>query len=180
MFTEPHHVQCNLNVRSLHGCIFCTMKLITLIMSTPKGERAEYNLLTCSRLPKTYLLDLYTLYVGRNGDEATVEATLPLMASLHVETIIEPNEWLDCIKWSRFRQEGHLKSLEIFVSRPFFSQHLYAVGEKGNILVDSDGFTIKIHETTVQILCGESKVYCSNPKIVWVDRRKETTISKVN
>lgn len=147
-------------------------------MSTPRGERAEYNLLVCSRLPKTYLLDLYALYAGTEGEEMTVEAPLPSMTSLQVEELIEPREWLDCIKWSRFRRQGDRKCLELFVSRPLYSRHLYAVGKKGDILVDANGYTVKIHQSTVDILCGESRTYCSDPKILWVDCKKEATICK--
>lgn len=116
-------------------------------------------------------MDLYALYVGK-----TQEVSLPVQSSvvaMKVEKILDPSVWLNCIQWSRYRQEGDKKSLEIFVNRPVNSQMYYAVGTRGTILVGSNE-SIQIHASTVDILCGESKVSCSNPKIVWVDKQFKT------
>lgn len=144
------------------------MKLITLIMITPKGNRAEYKIFCCGRLPKTYLLDLYTLYIGKENKEESCSEHIQPITILQVEKIIEPNMWLDCVKWSRFRRQGQKECLEVFVSRPRNSQLYYAVGPKGTILISSNE-SVKIHQSTVEILCGKSTLHCSNPKIFCVD-----------
>ena len=137
-------------------------------MTTPRGESAEYNLLCCNRLPKTYLTDLYTLYTGKEG-ESLLTTSVQSITSMQVEKLIEPKEWLNCIQWSRFRREGEKKCLEVFITKPIHSELFYAVGEKGEVWVGTNGTTLKIHTTTVQVLCGESKMNCSNPKIYWID-----------
>lgn len=144
------------------------MKLITLIMTTPKGDRAEYKLFCCSRLPKTYLMDLYTLYVGKENQKESYPEHVQSIITLEVDTILEPSVWLDCIKWSRFRRQGQTECLEVFVSRPKESQMYYAVGPNGTILISLNK-SIQIHQSTVDILCGESKINCTNPKIFYVD-----------
>lgn len=144
------------------------MKLVTLILVTPTGERAEYSLFCCCRLPKTFLIDLYTLYVGKEQVEELLPEYVQSVTSLQVDTILEPSLWLDCLKWSRFRREEDKACLEIFVSRPKKSELYYAVGSTGALLIGK-GHTIRIHESTVKILCGESKSSCSNPKRMQVD-----------
>lgn len=144
------------------------MKLITLIMITPKEDRAEYKLLCCSRLPKTYLMDLYTLYMGKENQKESYPEHVQSIITLEVDAVIEPSVWLTCIKWSRFRRQGPTKCLEIFVSRPKESQMYYAVGPNGTILISLNN-TIQIHQSTVDILCGESKMHCSQPNIFYVD-----------
>lgn len=144
------------------------MKLITLIMSTPSGDRAEYTLLCCPRLPKTYLMDLYALYVGKE-QEVVLPEEVQSLTSLKVAEILDPSGWLECIQWSRFRREGEeRKCLEVCVSRPLKSQVYYAVGMKGNVLMNADE-SIQVHPSTVEILCGESKTSCLRPRAVWVD-----------
>lgn len=144
------------------------MKLITLIMTTPKGNRAEYKLFCCSRLPNTYLMDLYTLYVGKENQNVTEPKHVQSIMTWHVDTILEPSVWLKCIKWTRFRRQGQTKCLEVFVGRPKKSQMYYAVGPNGTIFISLNK-SIQIHQSTVDIWCGESKINCSHPKIFYVD-----------
>lgn len=152
------------------------MKPITLVMTTPKGEHAEYNLFCCSRLPKTYLMDLYALYEGIENQEQTVAEHVQSVTTLRVDKIVDPSLWINCILWSRYRRQGENASLELFVGRLKHSQMYYAVGTSGTLLM-SPSTTIKVHTSTIQMLCGESKTNCSNPKIYWVDR-KENCITK--
>lgn len=153
------------------------MKPITLVLTTLKGERAEYNLLCCSRIPKSYLMDLYVLYMGIENQNPTVTEPIQSVTTLQVEEIMEPNVWIDCILWSRYRQQGETACLELFVGRPKHSQMYYAVGTSGTLLI-SPSATIKVHESTIQILCGQSKMYCSNPRIMWVDQKLNKDICK--
>lgn len=139
-------------------------------MITPDGDRAEYTLLCCGRMPKTYLMDLYALYARKENQAESASEHVPPIVTLRVDALSDPSQWLDCIKWSRFRRQGERKCLEVFVSRPTQSQMYYAVGTKGDILIGPNE-SIKIHASTVNILCGESKTSCPSPKVVWVDRK---------
>lgn len=144
------------------------MKLITLIMTTPTGDRAEYKLFCCGKLPITYLMDLYALYVGKESPDETQPGYVQSITTLQVDKILEPNVWLDCIKWSRYRKQGERECLEIFISRPKESRGYYAVGPKGTLLISLNE-SIKIHQSTVDIWCGQTTMYCSRPKIFCVD-----------
>lgn len=122
-------------------------------------------------------MDLYVLYAGienraQSVDSAAAAAAEPVrsVTTLRVDEILEPGSWLNCILWSRYRQQGENACLELFVGRPKHSQMYYAVGTSGNLLMSPSG-TIKVHESTIQMLCGQSKTYCSNPRILWVDRK---------
>lgn len=152
----------------------CPMEVITLIM-VEKGNQAEYNVLCCSRLPKTYLMDLYALYVGKSQESSQPEWVQPIV-TMKVDKILDPSDWLDCIQWSRYRQEGDKKCLEVFVRRPINSQVYYAVGTRGTVLIGQNE-SIQIHTSTVDILCGESKLSCPNPKIIWVDKQLSTRLN---
>lgn len=149
------------------------MRPVTLIMVAGGENRAEYSLLCCERMPQSYLTDLYALYAGRESQGAAAAGRVPSVVTLRVDEISEPSLWLDCIKWSRYRRQGEeRRSLEVFVGRPTGSQLYYAVGPKGDVLVGGPNESIGIHESTVRILCGESKTGCPNPKAFWVDWKR--------
>lgn len=92
--------------------------------------------------------------------------------TLTVDKISSPDEWLNCITWSRYRQEEKKASLELFVKRPAKSEFYYAIGTNGTLLISrkNPNESIKIHENTVDVLCGKSRLYCNKPTIIWVDK----------
>lgn len=92
--------------------------------------------------------------------------------TLTVDKIINPGKWMYCIVWSRYRQEEKKASLEIFVKRPAKSEFYYAVGTNGTLLISRKNAneSIVIHENTVDVLCGKSRLYCNDPTIVWIDK----------
>lgn len=155
----------------MSGCHYCRMKVVTLILVKPDGSSAEYILLICSRVAKSYLVDLYSLYRGYAQPKENAEYVDSII-SLTVDEIFNPDEWLDCIAWSRYRQEEKKASLELFVKRPAKSEFYYAVGTNGTLLISrrNTSESIVIHENTVDVFCGRSRLYCNNPTIVWVDK----------
>lgn len=165
MFVDPHVVRSDRAGYCLRGCPRCAMKPVTLVMITPRGDRSETELFCCCRLPETYLADLYALYSGGGaGVGQTAPEHVRSVTSLVVDEIVDPKLWLDCVLWSRYRREGGAASLEVFVRRPRNSRSFYAVGIKGNVLTSPEE-SIRIHESTVGILCGKSKRDCPDPVI---------------
>lgn len=117
-------------------------------------------------------MDLYTLYVGKQQQEQVPPEYVSSVTTMPVDdAILEPSVWVECIQWSRYRRQGETKCLEVFVRRPCQSQLYYAVGMEGTILMNETDF-IQIHPSTVEILCGESKLSCLNPRVLWVDGKK--------
>lgn len=155
----------------MRGCHFCPKKIVTLILVKPDGSSAEFILFICSRVSKSYLIDLYSLYLGRAQQKENSEY-IESVIILTVDKISNPDDWLNCIVWSRYRQEEKKASLELFVKRPVKSEFYYAVGTDGTLLINqkNPNESIKIHENTVDVLCGKSKLYCNNPTIVLIDK----------
>lgn len=122
-------------------------------------------------------MDMYVLYMGIENQKQTVAEQVQSVTTLQVDKIVEPGLWINCILWSRYRQQADNACLELFVGRLKHSQMYYAVGTSGNLLI-SPSSTVKVHESTIKILCGQSKMYCSNPKIFWVDRNVSKDICK--
>ena len=149
------------------------MKTVTLILFTPTGSSAEFTLLICSKVSKSFLMDLYSLYVGYTLPEESLEYVESII-TLNVDKIINPDEWLNCIVWSKYQQIEKSASLELFIKRPEKSEFYYAVGISGILLLGrtNPNEMIKIHENTVEILCGKSRLYCNKPTIIWVDQNK--------
>lgn len=155
----------------MRGCHYCPMKIVTLITVEPDGSSAEFILLICSRVAKSYLVDLYSLYVGRAQQTENAEY-VDSVITLTVDKILNPDEWMNCIVWSRYRRQDKKASLEIFVKRPAKSEFYYAVGTNGTLLISRKNAneSIVIHESTVDVLCGKSRLYCNDPTIVWIDK----------
>lgn len=150
------------------------MKIVTLILVEPDGSSAEYTLLICSRVAKSYLFDLYSLYAGRAREKEKAEYVESII-TFAVDEIANPDEWLNCIAWSRYRREEKKASLELFVVRPAKSEFYYAVGTDGTLLIsrENPNESIAIHESTVDVLCGTSRLYCNKPTIVWIDKGRK-------
>lgn len=149
------------------------MKTITiLLVERASGKCAEFVLLICSRVSKSYLVDLYTLYLGRTQEqENNLSEYVESINTFTVDEISNPDVWLNCISWSRYRQRDEKASLELFIKRPKKSEFYYAVGTAGTLLINRKNAndSIKIHENTVDILCGKSRLHCTNPTVILVD-----------
>ena len=117
-------------------------------------------------------MDLYSLYAGYTQQNISAEYIESIIILNVDEILANPDEWLNCIVWSRYRQWEKKASLEMFVKRPKKSEFYYAVGTNGTLLINqrNQNETIKIHENTVEVLCGRSRLYCNKPTIVWVDK----------
>lgn len=164
MFVEPDHIQVG-GGHVLHGCPSCTAKYITLVLIAPDETRAEYNILTCENVFKTYIQDLYNLYTGKYKETQAHEFVEPVTA-VYVDEIIDPKEWLNCIKWSRYRREAENGSLELFVVRRNNCTFYYAIGPGGTLLVNRNNEFMKIHPSTVELLTGETRYTCRKPTLV--------------
>lgn len=117
-------------------------------------------------------MDLYSLYRGVDSSPTT-GSFVKDVTMLQVDEILNPEEWLSCVKWCRYRHlGGDSKSLELFVARPTRSGFYYSVGEDGALLVshENPNHSIKIHKETVETMTGESAEYCLRPTIMLVDR----------
>ncbi|GIY73865.1 hypothetical protein CEXT_54921 [Caerostris extrusa] len=134
-----------------------------------ESERMEYSLLICSKVPVSYLMDLYCLYRGINSPPMG-PFYVKTVTVLCVEKVVDPEEWLYCIKWSKYQSQCEHSSLELFISRRNRSLFYYAVGDVGNLLVSRENnHTIQIHSETVQMLTGITGEYCHKPAIYVVD-----------
>lgn len=140
---------------------------MTLILIASNGQRAEYKILTCEYVLKSYIQDLYNLYIGKFINQA--HELVQSATAIYVENVIHPKEWLNCIKWSRAQNMNNESSLELFVARSKNSSFYYAVGPSGNVLMNSNNDVLKIHNSTVEILSGNIKYICKNPKIICIE-----------
>lgn len=130
----------------------------------------EYTVLACKRVSVSYLMDLYALYLGK---DTTLVPPVPVksVVTLNVEKIIDPEKWLNCIKWARYQNQHTKLSLEWFIARPKNSGFYYSVGEDGSLLMPRNSYlnTIQIHPETVKTISGKSVRYCSKPTLCVVD-----------
>lgn len=170
MFVEPTNVDVGESY-VLHGCPACRAKLITLLLITPTGARAEYKLLICEQVSKAYLQDLYNLYIGRVRD-VTHEMVSPV-TTIYVDEIVNPKEWLNCVKWARYRCKSDLESLELFIDRPKNPNFFYALGTSGTMLIGKNEEIIKIHNVTLQTLTGKTTYTCRKPVINVIESRTQ-------
>ncbi len=154
---------------------------MTLILTTPGGEQSEYKVAICENVCKTYLEDLYKLY---NKDDRVIDLDsrqyelVESVTRLNVDEIVHPDEWLHCIKWSKFCRHEKDCSLEIFVARPKDSAFYYAIGSRGTLMVNRDNGIeiIKIHHNTVEVLSGETRYVCRKPMIEVIETKEPPLI----
>ncbi|KAG8173831.1 hypothetical protein JTE90_016320 [Oedothorax gibbosus] len=101
---------------------------------------------------------------------------------LNVNKIIAPNDWFNCILWSRYKHHGCEASLELFINRPKDSEFYYSVGEDGSMLMPRDTrlSVLTINPETVRTLAGQSVTMCPKPVLqVWEDKQSpETTAAE--
>lgn len=171
MFIEPRAIQTDCS----HGC---PAKCITLVLSNA-SKHTEYTLLlTCERVPVSYLMDLYCLYHETNAPTMG-RCFVKTVTTLEVDgpTTTSPENWLTCIKWSRYQRRGSDASLEWFIARPKRSAFYYSVGETGTLLVSRDdpSNTLKINKETVDVLTGYG-CCCSRPMVYRVDWNLEREV----
>lgn len=148
------------------------MMTMTLILKDKTLYQVEYNYLICSRVSTNYLMDLYSLFKGINANTQILSTTIGTVTMMLVDEIIDPEEWLHCIKWTRYRRlSDSRKSLEWFIARPTQSRFYYSIGEDGTVLVCSKPpqETLVISRDTVQTVLGESGKYCQNPTFIKID-----------
>lgn len=133
-------------------------------------EQREYSIAICSRVAQSYLSDLVTLYTGKE-QSATTSDYVQSVTNLNVTEIIDPSKWFKCIQWSYYRCNKNHKCLELFITRPSSSSLYYAVGEKGTLLVNRYNLKdlLKINDNTVDVLTGQSKLYCLKPTLKVID-----------
>ncbi|GBN13118.1 hypothetical protein AVEN_257698-1 [Araneus ventricosus] len=91
---------------------------------------------------------------------------------MNVEKVVDPEEWLTCIQWARYRWAEEKASMEWFIARPSNSMFYYSVGEDGSLLVprDSSMEMIQIHAETIKTITGNSSMFCKKPTIMKVDK----------
>jgi hypothetical protein len=143
------------------------------------GVEREYSYLICSRVPRAFVHDLYALY-SLKRIESSGSFIGPVLL-LRVEEIIDPEEWLRCVKWTRYRKVGHGDaSLEWFIARPKNSAFYYSVGEEGTLLLSKDDDdSIEIHRDTVCMFTKESSDFCHDPiltRINWNDGQNSKSV----
>lgn len=167
MFVEPSVIQSYGMCALHHGCR--SVKCISLILSSD-SERVEYTLLICARVPVSYLMDLYSLYRGIDT-RPTGPGFVQTVTTLNVDEIVNPEEWLHCLKWSRFQKRGQDSSLEWFVARPKGSTFYYSIGDSGTLLVSRENpcETLRVNRETVEMVSGNSVEYCVKPLVCRVD-----------
>lgn len=165
MFVVPDFIR-GTSAFVAYGCPHCTLKCFTLVLEA--DERKEYTLLACERVSASYLRDLFALYVGKDSQKVST-GPIQSIATLTVDTIINPSEWLNCILWSRYSQCGDKSSLEWCIRQADKAIFYYSVGEDGSLLVPQEGAMIQIHADTVQAMSGKSTAACKKPTLYVMD-----------
>lgn len=147
----------------VHGCPHCTLKCVTLVLDA--DERKEYTLLACDSVSVAYLRDLFALYVGKDSQQVSTSLIQPIV-TLNVDKIINPNEWLGCILWTRYKRSGDKSTLEWCIRQAGGrASFYYSVGEDGSLLVPQEGSMIQIHKQTVEVVTGLSTLLCRKPTL---------------
>lgn len=118
-------------------------------------------------------MDLYALYRGENAPQAPA-SFVKSITTMNVEKVLDPEEWLPCIRWARYRQVGNDASMEWFIARPTNSMFYYSLGEDGSLLVprENNMEMIQINAETVKAIAGVSSMFCKNPTIIRVDKKE--------
>lgn len=142
---------------------------MTLVLVDPEQRRKEYNMLVCERVSISYLMDLYSLYQAKDSPRMPPVYVKPV-TMLKVDELLDPEDWLNCIRWTRFQQHGGDTSLEWFIARPKGAGFYYSLGEDGSLLMPQDTrmSILSINPETVLGVAGQSSLTCSKPILqVW-------------
>ncbi|KAG8171584.1 hypothetical protein JTE90_007586 [Oedothorax gibbosus] len=136
-------------------------------------------MLVCERVSISYLMDLYSLYQDKNSPRLPPVYLKPV-TMLKVDSLMDdPEDWLNCIRWTRSHQRGDDTSLEWFIARPKGAGFYYSLGEDGSVLMPRDDrmSILTINPETVLAVSGQSSMACSKPVLqVWDKSSNETTV----
>ncbi|KMQ82321.1 hypothetical protein RF55_23366 [Lasius niger] len=163
----------------------CKKMYVSFIIEDPKGDRGEYVLLACDRIPMDYIYDMYFLYTGdyRNYDNDHPKKVdrLERNTILHLPSIIDVDLWLTgggstptttttsfpCIKCYTRSFDDRNQSLTVYLARPRNSKSYYALGKDGTLLLsaDDENDMAYLRAETVNMLLRNTTEHCHRPSV---------------
>lgn len=149
-----------------------------------KDEKVKtFNLLTCSRLPLSYIFDMYKLYTKLIISQLVLETKYEkidysdkeclflqkdMIIKINLPKYYDPNLWLfqpfQNILLYQHKKDCDKESLELYVNCLLKTEKYYIVGDNSTILLLETNGNEKmiIHPSTINMLL-ERSTFCNRP-----------------
>lgn len=120
-------------------------------------------------------MDLYNLHSGGAFCQ-NLEPSIGTVTKLQVLECVDPAEWLNCVKWTRYVTTfGSKQCLQVWVQeRKGKLKSYYAIGESGTCWISDENETVQVSKETVDVLCRKSSEYCNEPRTLRVAKMVES------